>query len=305
LNARTIAAIVLALSGSVSFPAAAHDDAPSAADMPGDSAPAEPAVTGESRAGEPADAERSEADAANDTWKVDPEQKTRLPWHGSMLLFDQSVTTQTVGLGPSYQSADPVYEWWLAFKPRYALYESHKESFALNLWMNVYLELTNSDTTTTKHEPVLGPTWLSAIYGRTLFEGDGYKTSVSVGPRLGLPTDMASRNAGQIVGLGVSAGASQRIPLRGRGAPWFSDMRFGVSTTYNHPVTRCTTRCFENVNQPGQNLGAPIEDLGNGRTTGLAQTNVATQSINQGQVGGGFFPNHSFNVALSADVQVT
>src|SRR5882724_713502 len=50
-----------------------------------------------------------------------PEQKAekKSPWSGSILLFDQSVTTQTVGVGADYNSADPVYEWWVAFKPRY------------------------------------------------------------------------------------------------------------------------------------------------------------------------------------------
>src|SRR5262245_53911126 len=56
------------------------------------------------------------------------EDKKKSPWHGSVLLFDQSVTTQTVGIGADYQSADPVYEWWFAFKPRYYLYESKVES---------------------------------------------------------------------------------------------------------------------------------------------------------------------------------
>ena len=54
----------------------------------------------------------------------------RLPWRGSTLLFDQSVTTQTVGVGQDYQSRNDLYEWWFAFKPRYFLFEKEKENSA-------------------------------------------------------------------------------------------------------------------------------------------------------------------------------
>ena len=56
-----------------------------------------------------------------------------VPFHGSVLLFDQSVTTSTVGLGHDYQSANPVYEWWIAFKPRYYLFETSSRALSLNL----------------------------------------------------------------------------------------------------------------------------------------------------------------------------
>src|SRR4051812_24801301 len=37
-------------------------------------------------------------------------KKTPLRWHGSTLLFDQSVTSQTIGVGRDYQSYNPTYE---------------------------------------------------------------------------------------------------------------------------------------------------------------------------------------------------
>src|SRR6266568_352966 len=46
------------------------------------------------------------------------------PWAGSILLFDQSATTQTLHLGTDYQSSDPTYELWWAFKPRYTFYKT-------------------------------------------------------------------------------------------------------------------------------------------------------------------------------------
>jgi hypothetical protein len=287
-------------------PAPASQPAPSSEPLP----PSEPAPAVESRdttsarASEEEKVDEGTTDATSDSWKTDPNQKTRLPWHGSMLLFDQSVTTTTVGIGAPYQSADPVYEWWLAFKPRYAIYESKLESFSVSLWANLYLELTNSDSTTTEHEPVIGPTWVSASYGRTLFERDGYKTSMNIGPRFSIPTDKASRNTGQIMGLGATVGISQRLPLNGDGAPALNTVRFSLSATYNHPISKSTTP-VGGPGQPGQTLGAPVEDLGNGRTTGVQGTTGGTDPITQDQLSGGLLTRHALTVALSGDLQVT
>src|SRR6185295_10404752 len=108
------------------------------------------------------------------------EKPKKLPWHGSILLLDQSVTTQTVHIGADYQTYDPVYEWWIAFKPRYYFYESDVESVNLNLWMNLYHEFTNSDTTTRTNENVIGPSYLALSYGRTLYKSGQVKTSLAV-----------------------------------------------------------------------------------------------------------------------------
>src|SRR4029078_2374130 len=130
-------------------------------------------------------------------------------WRGSILLFDQSTTTQTVGVGGDYQSYDPTYEWWLAFKPRYAIFDRGRDALTVNLWMNAYLELTNSDTTTRAHEILLGPTYLWASYARVLRERGGWKTSAALGPRFTLPTDKAAFDAGQLLGLGAIGGGTQ------------------------------------------------------------------------------------------------
>jgi hypothetical protein len=223
----------------------------------------------------------------DESWKHDPDQKTSLPWHGTVLLFDQSVTTTTVGIGRDYQSSDPVYEWWLAFKPRYSLYESKLESFSVGMWFNLYLELTNSDTTTKEHELLIGPTWLTASYSRTLYESGSYKTSFNVGPRLGLPTAKAQRDSGQIMALGAVAGLSQRVPVAGKDAFWFSTARFGLNTTYGHPVNRANV---------------PV----NGNLDALrAGIHAASRTIISDVLSGTLLVADLFNVALSGDIQIT
>jgi hypothetical protein len=177
----------------------------------------------------------------------------RMAWRGSTLLFDQSVTTQTIGVGRDYQSYNPLYEWWFAFKPRYYLFEKEKEALSLHLWMNLYLEFTNSDTTTTKREPVLGPTTAWASYTYTLYERDGYRSAVNIGPRLSLPTDRASRNAGQLFGLGAIGGASQLLPLAKDGKA-FTSARLAFSAIYMHPFNRATTPVNGEIEQPRQDV---------------------------------------------------
>jgi hypothetical protein len=206
-------------------PAAAHDEAPGA--------DAAPPVTAAIVAKAPG---TGGAAASGDDAAAPPSR-----WHGSTLSFDQSLTTQTVGLGADYLSYDPTYEWWIAFKPRYYLFERKADALSLNLWMNLYLELTNSDTTTRYRELLLGPTYLWSSYARTLRERGEYKTVASVGPRVTLPTDKASRDIGQVLGLGVTGGVSQTFRLRGKDARTLRGGRLALGLIYNHLFDRATT----------------------------------------------------------------
>jgi hypothetical protein len=216
---------------------------------------------------------------------AEEEEKTKLPWHGSVLLFDQSVTTQTVGLGKNFQSADNVYEWWLAFKPKYYVYESKRSSFSVGAWANLYLEMTNSDTTTTSQEPVLGPTWLTAPYSFTPLDRNEYKLTLTLGPRITLPTEQASRNAGMIIGLGASGGVTQSFPIAGKSARSFNGGRFGVAGVFDRPMYRATTRVYSNLNQ--------------------AREDVAGRTISSDQLGGGMNAKYSARVAFSGALQIT
>jgi hypothetical protein len=181
--------------------------------------------------------------------------KQPIPWHGSTLLFDQSVTTQTVGVGADYQSANPTYEWWVALKPRYFVYETKATAVSVNLWANLFLELTNSDTTTRRRETVIGPTYLWASYARTLRARGGYKTTVTIGPRITIPTDKVARNAGQILGAGGTAGLTQAVPLRGSSARVLRGARLSVGAIYSHPFSRATTGVNDELRWTRQDVG--------------------------------------------------
>jgi hypothetical protein len=213
-----------------------------------------------------------------------PEDAAPSRWRGSILLFDQSMTTQTVGVGGDYQTYDPTYEWWVAFKPKYTPFERKNDSISLNLWMNFYLELTNSDTTTEYHELLIGPTYLWATYGRTLRDERGYKTSVAVGPRVNLPTDKAAYDTGQLIELGALGSVAQTFPLRGEDARALSGGRLAVGAIYGHPFDRTT---------------APV----NGDLHQLRQ-DIAGLSVIDDQIAGQMNVENALSLSFSGEVQV-
>jgi MYXO-CTERM domain-containing protein len=205
-------------------------------------------------------------------------------WHGSVLLFDQSMTTQTAGIGADYQSANPTYEWWIAFKPQVFLFERPKDRLSVNLWTNLYLELTNSDTTTGRHELLLGPTYLWSSYARTLVERGGYKTTLTAGPRLTLPTDRAARAAGQYFILGASLGGAQAFPLRGKNVRVLRGLRLGASAVYNRLFWAANTPTNDEIHQLRQDLGS--------------------RTIIDDQLRGTLNPKHALNLYFTGDLQI-
>ena len=206
-------------------------------------------------------------------------------WRGSIVLFDQSMTTQTVGVGGDYQSENPTYEWWVAFKPRYALLDRPTHSVTLNLWMNAYLELTSSDTTTRRRELLLGPTYLWGSYGHSLRDRGGYRTWASVGPRVTIPTDRGARATGQLMAVGAVGALSQTFPLLGGGARALTGGRVGIGVIYGHPVNRWTSPQTDDVHELREDING---------------TSVISHQL-RGQMN----VRHSLNVSLQGDLQIS
>jgi hypothetical protein len=214
-------------------------------------------------------------------------------WDGSYVSFDQSATTQTLKLGSDFQSADPVYELWLAVKPQYTFIDKPRDKLSASVWMNAFLELTDSDTTTRTHEVLLGPTFVTVPYVHTLgnrFAGKladrpGYKTSFSIGPRFILPTDKASWNSGHIISVGVATSVSQAVPLRGDSARFWTDGLLSLGVTGGLPINRATAPVDPNLQQPRQD--------------------VAGRLIQSDQLRGQMNAKAYLNLSLAADLHVT
>lgn len=138
-----------------------------------------------------------------------------LIWHDTTFLFQQRVTTQTIGVGRDYQSADPYYDWSFYLRPRLYFVEREKYSLSLRAQGLVTHELTNSNTTTDRGEVVLEDTIVSFSPQYTPYSRGEYATNLTFSvPRAVLPTSKASRGVGKVVELGVRALVEQDFPLR-------------------------------------------------------------------------------------------
>ena len=69
-----------------------------------------------------------------------------------------------------------------------------------------------------------------------------------------LPTDRASRNAGQLLGLGAMGSVTQTVPLAAKGATALTSGRLGFSAIYLHPFNRATTPVNGDIEQARQDV---------------------------------------------------
>jgi len=174
--------------------------------------------------------------------KAEEEKKEKkLPWHGTTFLLSQYATTPTLGMGKDYQSANPLYAWWMVFGPRYYFLEDDKQTFMLRLRFDVTLEMTNSDSTTRQYEAEFGNIWVLAPYSRTLYKEGAWVTKVSTGPRVLIPSAKSAWNAGTRLMPGWSLGVSQGFPLAGKGKSWFPSASVSASAAYTKYINKSTT----------------------------------------------------------------
>jgi|GEM_PF-410076 len=187
--------------------------------------------------GDPTQDEGPKAEEAKKSKK--PE---KLPWRGTVLIWDNSATTQTLGMGNDYISDNPVYESFWSFRPRYYLVDSDPHTLNVNMRFDVVAEYTNSDTTTKKHEAQFGNIWLNLSYGFTAYKNEdtGWMTKISGGPRVIFPTDKYTYNGGTRLLVGGIVGVSQSVPFAGPNATVFPGASFDASTAYQYNIARTT-----------------------------------------------------------------
>jgi hypothetical protein len=149
--------------------------------------------------------------------------------------------------------------------------------------------MTNSNETTDRHEVVLGDVWLTGSYSRDLHDERRWRTALSVGPRLLLPTSKTSQAAGVVVNAGASLGVKQQIPLLGGG--YLSRLTLGLGGTYSHPFTSATT-----AESP--------ETFANRPRTSVDGTADPRTGRND-QLTGGYLVDHQLTDALDATLAIS
>jgi hypothetical protein len=209
-------------------------------------------------------------------------------YRGSTLSFDQSVTSETVGIGRDVQTRDPLYQLWLSFRPRIVPYEDDAQSVAVAARVDAYDELTNSNDTTRQRQLVWGDVWLTGSYSRTVYREGRWATQLSVGPRVLLPTSAVSQANGVVVTAGGGVGAKQQIPLLG--GDYLNRLQLGLAATYSHPFTGATT-----AESPDTFAGRP--------RTGVDGTADPRTGRND-QLTGGYLVDHQLIDAVDATLQI-
>jgi hypothetical protein len=183
--------------------------------------------------------------AVNDAAKVpanleEKRKASKNPFRGSTLTFDQSISTQTVGIGNTPQTYMPFYQWWFSFRPNYWF----TDNLYLAARLDFYKEFTNSSegeggATTDYREDDFGDLWTTLIYQHWFDKAK--TTKLSGGPRLRWPTSKVSQGEGIYLQAGAVVSFYQKVPIHDASAPFLNDVHFRAFAWYNHPFSRATT----------------------------------------------------------------
>ena len=195
------------------------------------------------------------------------DDQRRVPWHDSTLIWSQRLGSQTVGLGPDYQSRDPYYDWVFYVRPRYYFWENDRSSLSLRAQLSGIVELTNSNTTTKQREFLLGDTLLSLVPEHAFVKHGEYLTDLALSlPRVVLPTSKAYR-LGKIAEVGVRALLVQAFPLR-EGDDWLARAYVGFRAGYGYQFANWTVPSSSTLEQVRMTLDSTL--LASGQLTGAA-----------------------------------
>jgi hypothetical protein len=185
----------------------------------------------------------------------------------SKLDLEQSVTTQTLGVGTDYQSENPTYDLSLVFRPRFYYYDPPDERETLSLRAVAALggELTNSDTTTERGEIAFADLELWNAYTRKVYDRNGYVTDFGLRlPMLTIPTSKISYRSGRILGLGTFLALLQTFPLRDGDGQIPQQLRITAGAGYSYNFARAivpTNSEFGRVRMDPDGVSQPSDQL--------------------------------------------
>jgi hypothetical protein len=161
------------------------------------------------------------------------------PWRNSLLLLDQSVTTQTLGVGQDYQSDNPTYDWLLRLAPRYYFFDQGDLTSHVRAVLGLTQEVTAGDGVTHKRELDAPDSQLALRTAQTLTKKDGFTTVLDVGlPEFVFPTSRASVNNGTVMSAGLGVYPTQIGPLLGSGAAFMQEFMLRGTLRYRHNFAR-------------------------------------------------------------------
>ena len=178
------------------------------------------------------------------------------PWRGSLLILDQSMTTNSFSK-KAQLSYQPLYEWWISPRVSYSL----SKQFRLTLRQDLFKEWTNVQETTDRGEWRYTDTWLTLG-----FRPDLTKVSKHMSGGLGLilrpGISKESRIASQYFSVGPSGNLGYSFDLAGEKAKAFKSLNVSATLMYTHAFTRCNVACASGAfsQQRMNSSGQPVDD---------------------------------------------
>lgn len=198
------------------------------------------------------------AQPPNATEEADP-----LIWRGSTFTFNQAVTSTAVGIGRDNIGGEGEYyglDFTLA--PRLYLLDLEKDKIYATVEAGFAVELTNSDTTTTRNEPYFKDLQAGIAYARNLFlsEDKEWSTDAAIRGRFIFPTSPTSYNQGRLLTTSLGASVGQTIRLLGNAADGLNNITVTAGFTWAHLFSRSYSPVNGDLQRTRQNAtGASFE----------------------------------------------
>lgn len=201
-------------------------------------------------------------DQASSKLPVVQEEPENLIWRGTTFTWTHSITTTTLGVGRDNISDDAdSYAWDFVLAPQLYLLDLPDDKIFATAEAGVSVEWTDSDTTTTKHEPQFRDTQLGVGYQRNIFTSDDkeWSTKGTVRLRYTFPTSKISIEQGRYGVISPSLSFTQVLRLLGSKADGLNNLTVVAGLTYSHLFSRSFNPTNPDLERQRQNAsGASI-----------------------------------------------
>lgn len=177
----------------------------------------------------------------------------RVPWRGTSLKWEHAVTTTAIGVGRDNIGGEgEVYQMSWALLLNYFLVDQEDWRLQVYTQPSFGVELTNSDWTTTEHEPIFDDLPLAFAAGTTLYKSDdgAFVTSGSANMTFIFPTSPTSYEIGTYLYTSPRIALSQSFPLAGDDSPVFPSFGIGVNARWDHRFGAATTAVSSTLERP-------------------------------------------------------
>jgi len=192
---------------------------------------------------------------------------------GSYISWDHVVNVELLGVGDkSLDSTSFAYSMSWSFAPSFYVYRSDRHALRLQTSLGVSVELTNSETTTENHQPLLGdlpitlsdaislfswggqsaaPQGPSAAFDPSLVGGGEFNTWLVTSAGLVLPTSKKGQTA-FYAATRLGLGLRQRVKLLGSQAPGLQNVTLSLNELWRHDFNRSNVPTSSNAHIPRQ-----------------------------------------------------